>query len=396
MDFNELYLLSTYLKKWSFGDNRISVNYSFVLAGNYKRSHIDMRIGSPPNMVNEVLNHIFHEAKEIIAEKEDMQEEIENFNYNIILVNESDVKRKLSVFLSKILREFNQNKRSRGRFKMISTRSLDFYYNDFEFEPLSDEIKFFVYLNRGVNKLTGDLWAQAIDDLKQALTFKENDLEANKYLAQALKKVGKFQDSVEHMRIYAQAENTPESLEELADAYIHLGEFDQARAIYDQLEEKFPDSLLYLFGRAQIAYKEGKGYKALLDRIYKKDTAWLQEKMLEDWDYKLPANADQEENMWNAATAARYLGFDRPFDLTKRAFNEDIPSYFNSEKGTIRFARDELDEWVSIMNRYKLDVKEYKTYEELLKPEEISRAKIKKRKSKKKNKGSEAETAEVL
>lgn len=395
MDFNELYLLSTYLKKWSFGDNRISINYSFMLAGKYKRSHIDMRIGSPVNMVNEILNHIFHEAKELIAEDKN-SEEIGNLNYNIILVNESDVKHKLSTFLSKILREFNQNKRSRGRFKMISTRSLDFYYNDFEFEPLSDEIKFFVYLNRGVNKFTGDLWPQAVDDLKQALSFKENDLDANKYLAQALKKLGKFKESVEYLRVYAEAENTPESLEQLANAYVHLGEFEQARAIYKQLEEKFPDSLLFMFGKAQLAYKEGKGYKTLLDRIFKKDTAWLQEKLLEDWDYKIPANAGHEENMWNAATAARYLGFERPFDLTKRAFNDDIPSYFNSEKGTIRFARDELDEWVTIMNRYKLDAREYKTYEELLKPEEISKAKAKRRKPKKKNKGSEATTAEVV
>ncbi len=396
MEFNELYLLSSYLKKWSFGDNRISINYSFTMNGAYKRSHIDMRLGAPANMVNEILNHVFHEAKDLVAQKRNQEESLDDFNYNIILVNESDVKRKLSVFLSKILREFNQNKRSRGRFKMISTRSLDFYYNDFEFEPLTDEIKFFVYLNRGVNKLNGDLWAQAVDDLKQALSFKEKDVMANQYLAQALKKLGKYEASIEHLRVYAQAENTPESLEELAKAYVHIGEFDRAREVYSQIEKEFPDSLLLLFGKAQLAYKEGKGYKTLLDKIYKKDPSWLQEKMLQDWDYKIPAYAGQEDSMWNAASAARYLGFERPFDLTKRAFNEQIPSYFNSEKGTIRFVRAELDEWVAVMNRYKLDVADYKTYEDRLSPQEIAKAKIKKRKTRKSEKTSKAETAESV
>ena len=65
----------------------------------------------------------------------------------------------------------------------------------------------------------------------------------------------------------------------------------------------------------------------------------LQEKLKNEWDYKLPAFSDNEDNMWNAGAASRYLGFEKPFDLTRKAFNEELPSYFNSEKGTIRFAR---------------------------------------------------------
>ena len=69
-----------------------------------------------------------------------------------------ETQRKLNLFLSKILKEFNTNKRSRGRVRMISSRSMDFYYNDFEYEPLSDQEKFYVHLNRGVNKMNGDLF----------------------------------------------------------------------------------------------------------------------------------------------------------------------------------------------------------------------------------------------
>jgi len=395
MDFNELYLLSTYLKKWSFGENRITLNYSFTINDTYERGHLDMRLGSPLNLVNEFLNHVFHNAKELVFERNEDAVESDDLNYNIILVNEPEIKRKLSAYLSKILREFNQNRRTRGRGRMISTRSLDFYYNDFEFEPLSEDIKFYVYLNRGVNKMSGDLWTYAIEDFTEALKYRPEDIQANKYIAKALKKVGNYKDSLEHLRIYAQAENTAESLDALAAAYIHLGIYEKAREVYAEIEKDFPDSPLAVYGKAQLAYKEGKGFKTLLDRIYKKDPEWLQEKLKTEWDYKLPAYCDHEECKWNAAIAARYLGFERPFDLTRRAFNDELPSYFDSEKGTIRFVRAELDTWVELMNRYKLDVVNYKTYEERLTKADIDKAKIRKKRTLKKREEKTEQTTEV-
>ncbi len=392
MEFYNLYLLSTYLKKWSFPDNRISLNYSFSLGDIYERNHIDMRLGSPTNMVNELLNHIFHRAKEILQEKEELEESGEDLSSNIILVNESEVKRKVSVFLAKILKEFNLLRRTRGRQRMISTRSLDFYYNDFEYEPLDDDIKFFVHLNRGSNKMSGDLWTNAIDDLRLALDFKPDDIRANRYMATALSKLGRFGDALPHIKVYAEAENTPDSLQALARAYINLENFEKAEQVYKQIEENFPDSLLASFGKALIAYKLGKGYKTILDRIYKRDPEWLQEKLKTDWEYKLPGYGDDEDAMWNAATAARYLGLERPFDLTKRAFNDEIPSYFDSEKGTIRFVKAELDAWVELNNRYKLSDETFEVHEDRLTDAE-KRKMQKKRKRKKTAPAVEAEPA---
>ena len=75
--------------------------------------------------------------------------------------------------------------------------------------------------------------------------------------------------------------------------------------------------------------------------------------------------------MWNAATASRYLGYERPFDLTKRAFNDELPCYFDSERGTIRFVKAELDKWVEIQNRYCLDGPKYEVYEDRLSKDEL-------------------------
>ena len=164
MAIGNLHVLSTYLKKWSYHDSRLSLSYSYFTENGYGRDFIDMRISAPHNMVNEVLNRMVNKAKEGFKEGDTV----------IKIVNEGEAQRKLNMFLGKVLREFNTNKRSRGRVRMISSRSMDFYYNDFEYDPLEDNVKFYVHLNRGVNKMNGDLWSAAIDDLKLALTFDEN------------------------------------------------------------------------------------------------------------------------------------------------------------------------------------------------------------------------------
>jgi tetratricopeptide (TPR) repeat protein len=194
-------------------------------------------------------------------------------------------------------------------------------------------------------------------------------------MAFALGKVGKLWESVEFLERYAEKDGGPDSLNMLALAYVNLQEYEQAERIFEKMTEQSPDSYVALFGMAQLAYKQEKGYKSILDRIHKMNPEWLEEKLKSDWDFKLPGLADDEENMWNAATASRYLGFDRPFDLTRRAFNDEIPSYFDSERGTIRFIRSELDNWVELMNRYNINGGNLETFEEKLLPQEIEKGK---------------------
>ena len=163
------------------------------------------------------------------------------------------------------------------------------------------------------------------------------------------------------------------------------------------MSKKFPDSDLVLFGLAQLNYKQGKPYKKLLTQLANKSMDWLIEKLKNDWEYKLPQYGEGEDGMWNAATAARYLGFERPYDLTRRAFNDEIPSYFDSEKGTIRFVKAELDAWVELTNEFQLDIETYETFEEKLTDEEKKVGQLKKRKrtTKKKAEPQEVEKAEA-
>jgi tetratricopeptide (TPR) repeat protein len=370
-DHHNLHILSAYLKKWSYKDNKLTVNFTFCLNGNYQRKHKELRLGQTAGMVNELLNQIVKDAK-------NSGNSVSKSN-TITLVNADEVKKKLSTFFSKIEKEFKQNKKSSGKSRMISSRSIDFYYNDYEYDQLTDDVKFYVHLNRGLNKVSGDLWSNAVSDFKMAIGFKPEDLTTNKYLAMAYNKLGQFSDAVTPLKIYADSENTPESLNALAIAYINLEEFDKADEIFAQIAENFNDSAISLFGRAQMAYKQGKEYISFLETINEDDPGWLANKLKSDWEYKLSPD-DESLSVWNAATAARYLGFERPFDLTKKAFNQEIPCYFDSDKGTIRFVKEEIDCWIDLHNRFNIDGQKYQVYENNLLPEE-KKPKKKKRKS---------------
>ena len=220
METANLHLLSTYLKKWSYHDNRISISYSYFTELGYGRQFIDLRINSPQNMVNEFLNRAVYKVKDNYLNSDQVRDE-----FSVRLANETETQRKLNLFLSKILKEFNTNKRSRGRVRMISSRSMDFYYNDFEYEPLSDHEKFYVHLNRGVNKMNGDLWSAAAEDLRIALSFNPDDPQTNKYMADALIKKKNADEALPFLEKYAENAKSSESYNDLAHAYIKIEKF---------------------------------------------------------------------------------------------------------------------------------------------------------------------------
>jgi pentatricopeptide repeat protein len=375
-----IHLLSTYLKKWSYQENRITLSYSYFSETGYTRNKLDMRINSPQVMVNEFLNNLVNKAKEMyVIYSEDNQAP------TIKIVNESEVQRKLHLFLSKILKEFNNNKRSRGRMRMISSRSMDFYYNDYEYEPLDNKSKFYVHLNRGINKMNGDLWAAAIEELQLALSFDEDNPLANKFMAQAFIKSHRIEEALPYFKKYADKENSTDSLNELAHAYIKLGLYKEAEEIFNKMKEISPQDILAQIGEAQIAYLRGESYLAKLDEIKNINELFLLDYLKKSWEYKIPGLNSDGSKMWNAATASRYLGYDRPFDLTKRAFNDEIPCYFDPERGTIRFIKEELDRWVEIMNRFGINGVRYELHEDRLTKEELESSikKVTKKKSKK-------------
>lgn len=366
MDTCELNILSVYLKKWSYNDNRINLSFSFFTDTGYGRSAVDMRINAPQIMVNDFLNNVIYKSKEYFSNIEN-----EYANASIKIMSDSTVKGKLQGFFNKMVKEYNFNKKSRGRSRMISSRSMDFFYNDFEYESLDDASKFYVHLNRGVNKINGDLWETAMEELQKALEFNPENAVANKYMAYALTKMDKLDESIPFYEKYAKMDQSLVSMNDLAKAYTSVKQYEKAKKTFKEMKKTNPDDLLSMVGEAQVAYMQGKPYLSKLDKIFKGNEDWLRNYIKEMWEFKLPEFADDETNKWNAASASRFLGYERPFDLTKKAFNGEIPCYFNSEKGTIRFVRAELEHWVEIFNRYNINGQHYEIYKDRLTDDEL-------------------------
>ena len=366
METCELNILSTYLKKWSYNDNRINLSFSFFTDKGYGRSAVDMRINNPQVMVNEFLNNVVYKTKEYFSNIES-----EYANASIRIMAESAVKGKLQGFFAKMVKEYNLNKRSNGRTRMISNRSMDFFYNDFEYESLDDASKFYVHLNRGVNKINGDLWKTAIEELQRALELNPEDAAANKYMAYAYTKTEKMNEAITYYEKFAEKDRSIASLNDLAKAYTLAQKYEKAKKTYKEMKKADPKNFLAIVGEAQVSYMQGKPYLTILDKIYKIDEDWLRNYIKDMWEFKIPLFANDEENKWNAATASRFLGYERPFDLTKKAFNGEIPCYFNSDKGTIRFVRAELENWVELYNKFNINGKHYEIHKDRLTDKEL-------------------------
>lgn len=377
MEPDGLHLLSTYLKKWSYQENKISVSFSYFTARGYGRNMVEMRINSPQIMVNDFLNGVFYKLK-------DQNEADENGNViNTRLVNESEVKQKILLYFTKILKEFNTNKKSHGKSRMISNRSMDFYYNDYEYDPLDTTAKYYVHLNRGLNKMNGDLWDAAKEDLGKALEFNPESTEANRFLGQAYIKGENKEQAIPYFERLVELDQKVDSMNELAMAYIKVNDFNSAEKLYKKMSKMEPDNLLAMAGQAQVAYLNSKPYISKLDKIKKIDDLWLREFLKSEWIYNIPGYGDDDTKMWNAATASRYLGFERPFDLTKKAFNNEVPCYFDADKGTIRFVKAEIDNWVEIQNRFMLEGTLYEVHEDRLNDKEIEIGNLKRKRIKK-------------
>ena len=70
MDSTDIYLLSVYLKKWSYNDNRFTINYSFSIENyEYQRKYIDLRAGRNQNIVDDILNQLLRDAKQLSDDK---------------------------------------------------------------------------------------------------------------------------------------------------------------------------------------------------------------------------------------------------------------------------------------------------------------------------------------
>jgi hypothetical protein len=115
---------------------------------------------------------------------------------------------------------------------------------------------------------------------------------------------------------------------------------------------------------AQIKFALKKAdYLKLLDKLNQQDSEWLKRWLVDEFNFRIYI---PEKTFITPAQAAKFLGFKKVFELTERAFKNEIPSHFNPAKARMSFYKEELENWAEVMNRFNCLDKEIKLYPEHL------------------------------
>jgi tetratricopeptide (TPR) repeat protein len=174
------------------------------------------------------------------------------------------------------------------------------------------------------------------------------------------------------MRFYekfAEVENSQRAWLELAKSYRKGKLFDKSEAIYQQVLAEDPTNKEARIGIAQIRYAlQNEAYQQILDELHKEDPEWLCEWLKEEFNFRIYTN---NKTMLSPIQAAKFLGYDRIFDLTQRAFKNELPSHFNPGRARLTFYKEELANWANTLNRYNCSGEEIKLY-----PDRINEADV--------------------
>jgi tetratricopeptide (TPR) repeat protein len=174
------------------------------------------------------------------------------------------------------------------------------------------------------------------------------------------------------MRFYekfAEVENSQRAWLELAKSYRKGKLFDKSEAIYQRVLAEDPTNKEARIGIAQIRYAlQNEEYQQILDELHKEDPEWLCEWLKEEFNFRIYTN---EKTMLSPNQAAKFLGYERIFDLTQRAFKNELPSHFNPGRARLTFYKEELANWANTLNRYNCSGEEIKLY-----PDRINEADV--------------------
>ncbi len=72
--------------------------------------------------------------------------------------------------------------------------------------------------------------------------------------------------------------------------------------------------------------------------------------MNQEWDFRF--NTTKKTRL-KALQAAKYLGLPSVFELSTRAFKNEIPAHFNAAKARLIFYKEELDDWLKMLEEYE-------------------------------------------
>ena len=357
-------LLALNVRKWDYDSQRISLNTFFVLDDEEQSHLFDLSITQVPDMVEEFLGKVAMGCRKKMKSAVPEGEEIE-----IKYTNETLIRQKLYNYFRRVMMELNNPKRKRGQSRMIFTTHMDVYNESQDISFLPQIIQFFVALNWARKYYEKENYQQAVEPLRKLIDIKPDFGLGYKLLARSLKKIRRYEEAMQYYQKYAEVDNSLDAWLDLAKSYRKGKVFDKAEEIYARVLKEHPDEKEAKIGMAQIRYAKNKdGYLEILDELYQNDPGWMKNWLLKEFNFRIYISP---KTLLAPHQAAGYLGYSKVFELTQKAFRNEIPSHFNPNRAKMSFFKEELDSWALVMNRFKVFPEEIVLYPNTIDPREI-------------------------
>jgi tetratricopeptide (TPR) repeat protein len=341
----EITLIAFDIKRWDLDSQRLNIIIYYVLEDEERNQMFELSITQPPEMVEEFLGKIRMACAQNITESERKDAQ---FN----LANETYLQQKLYNYFKKILMELNNPKRKRGDPKFIYSTHLDVYNENQDISFLPQIIQFFVVLNWARKYYEQENYQKAIDPLRQLIEIKSDFGLAYKWLARSLKKTRKYEDAMLHYQKYAEVDDSLDAWLDLAKSYRKGKIFDKSEKIYFEILAKYQDEKEAKMGLAQIYYARNEPiFLEKLRELYQQDPVWLKNWLTNEFNFRIYVTP---KTQLSPVDASRYLGFSKVFELTQKAFKNELPSHFNPAKARMSFYKEELDNWSKVVNEFNI------------------------------------------
>ncbi len=344
MSANEISLIALEVRKWDLENQKINLSSYYLLEDQEKNSAFDVSFLQPPEMVEEFLGKLRYEAEQRLREVH-RDEKLE-----VDFENETFLRQKIYNYFKRITMELNNPRRKKGQPKMILTTHMDLYNENQDVSFLPVRLQFHIILNWARKYYEKEDYKKAIEPLRKLVKVAPDFGLGYKWLARSLKKIRKYEEAMRTYEKYAEVDNSQDAWLDLAKSYRKGKIFERSEEIYRKLLSEEPTNKEARIGMAQIYYANNlDSYLEILDQLFQEDPEWLKAWLIEEFNFRIYI---PEKTLLSPTQAAKFLGFKQIFDLTQRAFKNEIPSHFNPTKARLSFYKEELEKWAMAMNRY--------------------------------------------
>lgn len=327
----DLSLVAVEIRKWDLETNKIGITSFFVMDNQEKSLEFIVNIMQPPEMVEEFLGKLRYEA-ELKLKSENGTDE-----FSINFENETFLRQKVYNYFKRITSELNSTKRKKGQPRMIFTTHMDIYNETQDITFLQQRLQFYVVLNWSRKYYEREEFKKAVEPLRKLIKINPGYGPGYQMLARSLKKIRKYDEAMRYYERYAEVENTTEAWLDLAKSYRKGKVFDKSEAIYNRILADDPKNPEARIGIAQIRYAtQDQEYIKLLDEIFKDSPDWTRSWLKEEFNFRIYTN---DKMGLSPNQAAKFMGYDKIFDLTQRAFRNEIPSHFNPSRARLSFLK---------------------------------------------------------